>query len=137
MSPSPAEHQLAAIIESSDDAIVSKDLASTVTSWNPAAERLFGYSAAEAIGQPITMIIPPNRIDEEARVMSRIRAGLRVAPFETVRRRKDGELIDVSITVSPIRDASGAVVGASKIARAITEQARATREAMEARDRLA
>ncbi len=137
MGLSLAEQQLAAIVASSDDAIVSKDLQSTITSWNRGAERLFGYAAADAIGRSITIIIPPDRIGEERHVMSRIREGVKVDPFETVRRRKDGSLVDVSVTVSPIRDASGQIVGASKIARAITEQTRARREAADARDRLA
>jgi len=137
MSSSFAEQQLAAIVESSDDAIVAKDLDSIITSWNRGAERLFGYTAAEAVGRSITIIIPPDRIDEERHVMARIRAGVHIEPFETVRHRKDGSLIDVSVTVSPIRAATGAIVGASKIARAITEQTRARHEAADARDRLA
>ena len=132
-----AEQQLAAIVESSDDAIVGKDLDSIIVTWNRGAERLFGYSAHDAIGQRITIIIPPDRLDEEDRVMQRIRGGARVEPFETVRRRKDGSLVEVSVTVSPIRDASGAIVGASKIARDISEQNRVRRQAFEARDRLA
>jgi PAS domain S-box-containing protein len=132
-----AEQQLAAIVESSDDAIVGKDLASTITSWNRGAERLFGYTALEAIGQSIRIIIPAERYSEEDCVMERIRAGRHVETFETERCRKDGSMIEVSITVSPIRDGSGAIVGASKIARAITEQKRARREAQDARDRLA
>ncbi|HZR26376.1 MAG TPA: PAS domain-containing sensor histidine kinase [Vicinamibacterales bacterium] len=124
-----SEQQLAAIVESSDDAIVAKDLQSVITSWNGGAERLFGYSAAEATGRPITMIIPPERWPEEDRVMASVRAGKRVEPFETVRVRKDGSSVHVSVTVSPIRDASGDIVGASKIARDITER-------VDARERL-
>jgi PAS domain S-box-containing protein len=137
MPSSFAAQQLAAIVESSDDAIVGKGLDSTITSWNRGAERLFGYTAAEAIGQSILLIIPPDRYGEEDAVMDRIRSGHRVDTFETLRRRKDGSLVEVSVTVSPILDAFGATVGASKIARAITEQSRARREAQEARDRLA
>src|SRR5579871_6119043 len=130
MSISLAEQQLAAIVESSDDAIVGKDLNSVITSWNRGAERLFGYSASEAIGQSIAIIIPEERIDEERFVMDRIRSGLRVESFETVRRRKNGTLVDVSLTVSPIRAASGEIVGASKIARDITSQLDARRDAI-------
>lgn len=113
--------RLAAIIESSFDAIVAKDLNSIITDWNPAAERLFGYTADEAIGRPITMLIPPELQDEEANIIRRVRANERVESFETVRLRKDGTRIHVSLTVSPIRDADGRVIGASKIARDITE----------------
>jgi two-component system, chemotaxis family, CheB/CheR fusion protein len=116
---------LAAIVASSDDAIVSKTLEGVISSWNRGAERVFGFSAAEAIGQHITLIIPAERWPEEHEVLSRIRSGQRVEHFETVRRRKTGEFITVSLTVSPIRDASGRIVGASKIARDITEQKRA------------
>ncbi len=116
---------LAAIVTASDDAIVSKDLTGTITSWNAAAERMFGFRADEAIGQSITIIIPRERLDEEAFVLSRIRSGERVDHMETVRRRKDGQLLHVSITVSPVRIAEGTIVGASKIARDITDQKRA------------
>jgi PAS domain S-box-containing protein len=115
---------LAAIVDSSDDAIVSKDLNGVVTSWNRSAERLFGYPASEMIGQPITKIIPSDRIEEEPRILARIRNGERVDHFETIRQRKDGTLIDISLTISPVRDANGKVVGASKIARDITERKR-------------
>src|SRR5687767_6033137 len=98
-----AQLRLAAIVQSSDDPIISKDLNGVVTSWNPAAERLFGYSAREIVGRSITTIIPVSRLDEEKYVLDRIRAGLSVEHFETVRQTKDGELIDVSLTVSPIR----------------------------------
>ena len=145
------QQQLAAIVESSDDAIVGKDLNGIIQTWNPGAERLFQFSAAEAVGRPITLVIPPERLTEEDRVLKQIRAGRRVEPFETRRRRKDGTEIDVSLTVSPIRDAGGAVVGASKIARDISDRRRAERirnelierertardDAMAARDRLA
>ena len=123
---------LAAIIASSDDAIVSKDLTGRVTSWNQAAERMFGYSAAEMVGEHITRIIPIERHTEEDYVLSRIRAGLSVDHFETVRQRRDGTLIDVSLSVSPIRNRTGRVTGASKIARDITEQKRLRVEAAEA-----
>lgn len=116
---------LARVVESSDDAIVSKDLNGIITSWNRAAERIFGYSAAEAIGQSIRMIIPADRQSEEDMVLRTIRAGEAVAHFETIRRRKDGTLIPISLTVSPIRDESGRVIGASKIARDISERVNA------------
>lgn len=117
--------RLAAIVDSSDDAIVSKDLDGTITSWNPAAERLFGYTPEEAVGRSIRIIIPADRQSEEDEVLRRIRLGERVDHFETVRQRKDGSFIDISLTVSPIRDRTGQVVGASKIARDITERRRA------------
>ena len=119
-----AARHLAAIVTSSEDAIISKDLNGIVQSWNSAAERLFGYSAAEMIGQPIAKMIPRERLDEENYVLSRIRAGLSVEHFETVRQNKDGRLVDISLTVSPIRDAAGRIVGASKIARDIRERKR-------------
>ena len=108
----------------SDDVIVTKTLDGIITSWNPAAERTFGWSAAEAIGRHITLIVPPDRLPEEEGVLARIRRGERVDHFETVRRARDGRLIDMSITVSPVKDASGALVGASKVARDITERRR-------------
>jgi len=114
--------RLAAIVESSDDAIVSKTLDGVITSWNTAAERMFGYPASEAVGQHITLIIPQERRREEDHVIARIRRGERLSHFETVRRRKDGQLVEVSLTVSPIRDAHGNVVGASKVARDISER---------------
>jgi PAS domain S-box-containing protein len=115
---------LASIVESSDDAIVSKNLDGIITSWNKAAERIFGYSAAEAIGQPITLVIPNDRQSEEREILTRIRRGERIDHFETVRQRKDGSSIIVSLTVSPVKDAQGRIVGASKIARDITEKKR-------------
>jgi PAS domain S-box-containing protein len=114
--------RLAAIVDDSDDAIVAKDLDGVVTSWNPAAERIFGFRAEEMIGRPITMIIPADRHGEEADVLRRLRLGEHIGHFDTVRRRNDGRLLDVSITISPIRNARGDVVGASKIARDITER---------------
>jgi PAS domain S-box-containing protein len=116
---------LAAIVESSDDAIVSKNLDGIVASWNSGAERVFGYSAEEAIGQPITIVIPEDRLHEEHEILTRVRRGERVDHFETVRRKKDGSPIDVSLSVSPVKNAQGQIVGASKIARDITEQKRA------------
>ncbi len=124
--------RLAAIVASSDDAIISKDLNGHITTWNAAAERMFGYSAVEVIGKPITIIIPEERLSEESEVLSRIRRGLSVEHFETVRRRKDGTPINISLTVSPVRNADGTVVGASKIARDITEQIRLRAAAEEA-----
>ena len=115
---------LASIVESSDDAIVSKNLDGIITSWNRGAERVFGYTAEEAIGQPITIVIPQDRQDEERAILTRIRRGERIEHFETVRQRKHGSLIVVSLTVSPVKDAEGKIVGASKIARDITEQKR-------------
>jgi PAS domain S-box-containing protein len=134
-----SQQRLAAIVQSSDDAIVGKDLDGIIQTWNPGAERLFLYTAAEAIGKPITIVIPPERIHEEQHVLSQLRAGLRVDPFETVRRRKDGVDIDVALTVSPIRNAAGMVVGASKIARDISERRRSERmrEELIARERSA
>ncbi|MGY4474509.1 PAS domain S-box protein [Bradyrhizobium sp. USDA 3364] len=113
---------LASIIDSSDDAIVSKNLDGIISSWNSGAERIFGYSASEAIGQPITLVIPQDRHSEEREILTRLRRGERIDHFETVRQRKNGSLIVVSLTVSPVKDASGKIVGASKIARDITEQ---------------
>ncbi|MEO6711388.1 MAG: PAS domain S-box protein, partial [Planctomycetota bacterium] len=115
-----AQNRLAAIIESSDDAIVSKDLDGTVRTWNSGAQRVFGYTAAEMIGKPITKLIPSDLRDEETRILQRQRNGERVDHYETVRLTKDGRKIDVSLTVSPIRDSSGRIVGASKVARDIT-----------------
>jgi PAS domain S-box-containing protein len=129
MAPDDSALLLAAIVSSSDDAIISKDLQGYVTSWNHAAERLFGYSAQEMIGQHITRIIPAERLAEEDYVLSRVRVGLGVDHFETVRQRKDSSLVEISLTVSPIRDLDGIVVGASKIARDITERKRMERDA--------
>ena len=115
---------LASIVESSDDAIVSKNLDGIVTSWNAGAERVFGYTAEEAIGQPITIVIPEDRQDEERTILTRIRRGERIDHFETIRQRKNGSLIVVSLTISPVKDGEGTIVGASKIARDITAQKR-------------
>ena len=130
-----AEH-LASIVESSDDAIVSKDLDGIIRTWNRGAERLFGYKAAEVIGRPITILIPPDRLEEEPGILARIHRGEPVDHFETVRRHKDGSLIDISLTVSPTRDARGAIVGASKIARDITERKRAEQALRESEAKL-
>ena len=123
--PAPVHALFAAIVQSSDDAIVSKDLNSIVTSWNPAAQRMFGYSAEEMIGRSIRAIIPEDRQYEEDEVIARIRAGEAVDHFETVRRHKNGSLVDISLSISPVRNESGVIVGASKVARDITEQLRA------------
>ena len=120
--------RLADIVQSSDDAIISKALNGAITSWNPGAEKLFGYTAGEAVGKPILMLIPPDRHREEPEIMARIERGENVDHFETVRLRKDGERIDVSVTISPIRDGHGNIIGASKIARDITERKRAEEE---------
>jgi PAS domain S-box-containing protein len=120
-----AAELLAAIVESSDDAILAKDFNGIILSWNQGAERLFGYTAEEAVGKPVTILIPPDRLDEEPSILARIRRGERVHHYETVRRRKDGSLVEISLTVSPIRNAAGDIVGASKIARDITERRRA------------
>jgi len=114
--------KLAAIIDSSDDAIVSKTLESVITSWNDSAERMFGYTADEIIGETIYKIIPPDRYEEEPAILSRLKKGERVEHFETKRQRKDGTLLDISVTVSPVKDKSGKIIGLSKIARDITER---------------
>ena len=129
-----AQTWLAAIVESSDDAIVSKSLEGVVTSWNRGAERIFGWTAAEVIGKPITIIIPPERLQEEPQILARLRAGERVDHFETVRMTRDGRRIDISVTISPIRDDSGRVIGASKIARDVTLQKRFNEELVAAKE---
>ena len=120
---------LAAIVESSDDAIYAKTLEGAILSWNHGAERMYGYSAAEVVGRPVSILVPPRSTDEVPQILERIKGGERVDHFETVRVRKDGEALDVSLSVSPVRDASGRIVGASTIARDITEQKR-LREAL-------
>ncbi|MDB5974713.1 MAG: domain S-box, partial [Nevskia sp.] len=127
-----ARTMLAAIVQSSDDAIVSKDLKGFITSWNRGAERLFGYTAEEAIGKSITMLIPPERIAEEPQVLSRIVRGESTEHFETIRRHKSGALLDISLTVSPIINAQGKIIGASKIARDISERKRAEKALIDA-----
>ena len=117
--------RLAAIVDSSQDAIVSKDLNGIIASWNNGAEQLFGYAAEEVIGKPILILIPSDRPDEEASILDRIRRGECVEPYETTRRRKDGTLVDISLSVSPVKDGSGKVIGAAKIARDITERRQA------------
>jgi PAS domain S-box-containing protein len=121
--------RLASIVDSSDDAIVSKDLSGTIRSWNAGAQRLFGYTADEVIGKPITILMPPDRINEEPGILARIVRGERVDHYETVRQRKDGSLIDISLSISPLRAPDGRIVGASKIARDITERRRAQEQA--------
>jgi PAS domain S-box-containing protein len=123
-----AEQRMAALVESAEDAILTKSVDGVIRSWNSGAERLLGYSAAQAIGRPITLLLPEDRHDEEAMILDRIRSGQRVAHFETIRRKQDGSLVDVSLTISPIRDRSGAIVGASKIMRDITERKRSESE---------
>jgi PAS domain S-box-containing protein len=127
---------LAAIVDSSDDAIVSKSLDGVITSWNKGAERLFGYSAQEAIGRHISLVIPADRRDEETTILERIARGERIEHFETVRVRKDGTMVDVSLTISPIRDASDRIIGASKIARDFTERKQAERVLHDSEERL-
>lgn len=127
--------RLAAIVQSSDDAIIGMDLDGIITTWNQGAERLFGYSALEAIGQPVAMVIPSDRAVEEPSILERVRHGQSVEQYETVRRRKDGGLVDVSLTVSPIKDAHGRVIGASKIARDITQHRRAAKAVQASEER--
>ena len=131
-----SSQRLAAIVQSSDDAIASKDLTGIVTSWNRAAERMFGYTAEEIVGRSITMIIPPELLEDEAKILSTIALGESIDHFETVRLTKSGERIDVSLTVSPVRDETGTIVGAAKIARDITQQKKAER-ALRTSERLA
>jgi PAS domain S-box-containing protein len=125
-----ARRWLAAIVESSDDAIASKDLNGIVTSWNSSAERIFGYKAEEIVGRPITLIIPPELQDDEPKILAKITAGERIEHFQTVRVRKDGQRIDISLTVSPVKDEHGKIVGAAKIARDITQQKKAEQAAL-------
>jgi PAS domain S-box-containing protein len=120
--------RLAAIVESSVDAIISKDLNGIITTWNRGAERLYGFTAAETVGKPISLLIPPERASEEPGILERIRRGERLEAYETVRRRRDGRLVDVALTISPIRDALGNIIGASNISRDITAQKQAARE---------
>ena len=130
-----AQARLAAIVESSDDAIVSKDLDGTITSWNAGAQRIFGYTPEEAIGQPIAIIIPAELQAEEKKILKRLRAGQRVDHFETIRQTKDGRKRHIALTISPLRDAQGRVIGASKIARDITERKEAEHALRESEER--
>jgi PAS domain S-box-containing protein len=126
-SPVPTDRFLAAIVESSDDAIIGKTLEGTITSWNLGAERVYGYTAHEAIGRPISIIIPTDRPEELPGIMARLRRGERIDHYETIRVRKDGIRLDVSVSISPIRDEAGCIVGAASIGRDITERKRAER----------
>jgi PAS domain S-box-containing protein len=123
-----ASRYLAAIVENSEDAILSKDLDGIITSWNEGARRVFGYTAAEALGKPVSMLAPPERMHEMRRILDRVHEGKRVEPYDTVRRRKDGQAIHVSVTVSPVRNASGEIAGASEIARDISGRKQAEEE---------
>jgi len=126
---------LAAVVESSDDAIVGKSLDGTITAWNTGAENLFGYSASEALGKPIQMLVPPERANEESEILARLGRGEHLKHFETVRVQKNGRRIDVSVTTSPIKDSTGTIIGASKIARDISERKRAEEELRKSEDR--
>ena len=132
LNPPSGEGLLAAIVSSSDDAIISKTLDGVIMSWNRGAERIFGYTAEEAIGQPIMMLIPADRHPEEDMILGRLRRGEPLEHYETVRKTKDGRLIDISVTISPVYDETGQVIGASKVARDVTLQKRVQRELMEA-----
>jgi len=132
----PSDLLYEAIVDSSDDAIISKNLQSIVMSWNRSAERIFGYSAQEMVGQSIAKLFPKDRLNEETQILARLQQGERVDHFETQRQRKDGKLIDVSLTISPIRNAEGVIVGASKIARDVTEKKEAQRKLSEALEAL-
>src|SRR5215213_1992802 len=127
---------LSSIIESAEDTVISKSLEGVIMSWNKGAERIFGYTADEVVGKPVTILIPDDHMDEEPTILARLRAGDRIEHYETVRVRKDGRLIDISLTVSPIKGPHGQVIGASKIARDITEQRQARRALDEASERL-
>src|SRR5262249_5350445 len=128
---SSADALLAAIVESSEDAIISKTLDGTVLTWNAGAERLYGYSAEEAIRRNMSFLLPPDRPDEESEILAAIRRGERVQHLDTRRLRKDGRLVEVSVTISPIRDRSGTITGASHVARDITERKQAEEEIRE------
>ena len=119
---------IAAIVESPEDAVLTKDLDGIITSWNRGATRLFGYEAEEVIGKPVTILIPTERLDEETTILTRIRRGERIDHYETVRQRKDGSAVHISLTVSPVKDPNGRTVGASKIARDITDRRRAEKQ---------
>jgi PAS domain S-box-containing protein len=122
IAPYDPKELLASIVESSQDAIISKTINGIITSWNRGAEQLFGYQAEEVVGKPITILIPEDRLDEEPAILAKLRAGQKVDHFDTIRRRKDGSLLDISLTISPIRDANGTIVGASKIARDVSSR---------------
>jgi PAS domain S-box-containing protein len=124
-SPDVAAYWLPAVVDSAEDAVITKTLEGVITSWNRGARRIFGYEADEVVGRPVTVLIPEDHLDEEPGILARIRAGERIEHYETVRRRKDGTLVDISLTVSPIRKPDGTIIGASKIARDITPQRRA------------
>lgn len=124
IAPYDPKELLASIVESSQDAIISKTINGFITSWNRGAEQLFGYRAEEVVGKPITILVPQDRLDEEPAILAKLRAGLTVDHFDTIRRRKDGSLIDISLTISPIRDSDGTIVGASKIARDVSSRKR-------------
>lgn len=128
--------QLASIVASSEDAIISKSLGGVITSWNAAAERMFGYTSSEAIGKPITLIVPPERLEEEEAILERLRQGERIDHFETFRVSKDGKQIDISLSVSPVLDAAGRITGASKISRDISQRKRTEQELSESQERL-
>ena len=130
------QQMLAAIVQSSEDAIVSKNLDGIITSWNPGAEKLFGYPMEEMIGRHITTIIPPERLDEEPRMIEMVKRGERVLPFDTIRMRKDGQRVHISLTLSPIRDIDGKIVGVSKIARDITLQKKLNDDLLQSENRL-
>lgn len=130
-----AEYWLNALIESAEDAIISKTLDGIISSWNKGAERIFGYTAEEAIGKPVLILIPPDHQNEEPAILGRIRAGERIEHYKTIRRTKDGRLIDISLTVSPIKDAAGKIIGASKIAREITDLKQAEKQIQASEER--
>jgi PAS domain S-box-containing protein len=134
---STADLLLTSIVEGSDDAIISKDLTGKITSWNKGAERIFGYTPAEAIGQPITMLAAPGRKDEMPAILARVKRGERVDHYETVRIAKDGRQVDISLTISPVYDGAGRIVGASKIARDITDRKMAQEAVIKQAERLA
>src|ERR1044072_2519920 len=134
--PEFARYWLTALIDSAEDAIISKTLEGVITSWNKGAQRIFGYTADEVIGKSVTILIPEGHLDEEPTILARLRAGIRIEHYETIRLRKDGRLVDISLTVSPIKGPNGQIIGASKIARDITEQRQARRALDEASERL-
>src|SRR5438105_15033250 len=120
---------LAAIVDSSDDAIIGKTLDGTIISWNPGAQRIYGYTAEEVVGQPIAILVPRDRPNELPAILERLRRGERISHYRTERIRKDGKRVTISVTISPVRDSAGAVIGASAIARDITEQEQAIQKA--------